>query len=162
MSGNWSETGRPHSISSVITISQPPTVPGDKSVQGLPTEMIFAPMDTNCEADDFEATTETDKAEISENDSDTDSTREVAKARERDSSLAKLQGSEPEDQPVTHKIKAPNSDSLPIKITPAQATVKHRFKNGPDAVIKLQEERVELSLLVNNTQTNTTLGKYFS
>lgn len=135
-------------MSSVITISQPPSVPGDKSVQDVPTEMTFAPMEASGEGDDFEASTETDKAEASENEgSDTDSPRELVRARERDSSLAKLQGEEPDDQPITHKIKSPNSDLLPIKVSPAQATVRHRFKNGPDAVIKLQEERVRLYFL---------------
>ena len=48
LSGDWAETGRPTSVSSVITISQPPTVPGDHTQSE--TEMTFAPVDS---ADDF-------------------------------------------------------------------------------------------------------------
>ncbi|KZS98220.1 hypothetical protein SISNIDRAFT_476784 [Sistotremastrum niveocremeum HHB9708] len=48
LSGSWSETGRlgrPHSVSSVITISQPPLKPNAGSIADIPTEMTFAPMD---------------------------------------------------------------------------------------------------------------------
>src|ERR1700761_8508247 len=53
LSGNWAETGRPQSMSSIITISQPPSNPGDRSNYEAPTEMIFAPMDPDNDVEDF-------------------------------------------------------------------------------------------------------------
>lgn len=54
LSGNWAETGRPLSMSSVITISQPPTVPGDKIHPDAPTAMTFAPMDPDLDPEDLD------------------------------------------------------------------------------------------------------------
>jgi hypothetical protein len=51
LSGNWAETGRPLSMSSVITISQPPVVPGDKIHPDAPTAMTFARMDPDLDPD---------------------------------------------------------------------------------------------------------------
>ncbi|KAH9993226.1 hypothetical protein BJV77DRAFT_1060258 [Russula vinacea] len=62
LSGNWAETGRPLSMSSVITISQPPTVPGDKIHPDAPTAMTFAPVDPDVDSDDLDA----DLSELSE------------------------------------------------------------------------------------------------
>ena len=54
LSGNWAETGRPLSMSSVITISQPPTVPGDKIHPDAPTAMTFAPVDPDLDPDELD------------------------------------------------------------------------------------------------------------
>src|ERR1700733_3869008 len=54
LSGNWAETGRPLSMSSVITISQPPIVPGDKTHPDAPTAMAFAPMDPDLDPDELD------------------------------------------------------------------------------------------------------------
>ncbi|KAI0256417.1 hypothetical protein BJV78DRAFT_464591 [Lactifluus subvellereus] len=54
LSGNWSETGRPLSMSSVITISQPPTVPGDKTHPDAPTAMTFAPVDPDLDPEELD------------------------------------------------------------------------------------------------------------
>jgi hypothetical protein len=54
LSGNWAETGRPLSISSVITISQPPIVPGDKIHPDAPTAMKFAPMDPDIDPEELD------------------------------------------------------------------------------------------------------------
>ena len=54
LSGNWAETGRPLSMSSVITISQPPIVPGDKIHPDVPTAMTFAPVDPDLDPDDLD------------------------------------------------------------------------------------------------------------
>ena len=53
-SPSWSETGRPLSMSSVITISQPPVVPGDKPNLEPLEGITFAPApDSDEDADDF-------------------------------------------------------------------------------------------------------------
>lgn len=49
-------------MSSVITISQPPTVPGDKIHPDAPTAMTFAPVDPDVDSDDLDA----DLSELSE------------------------------------------------------------------------------------------------
>lgn len=54
LSGDWAETGRPASMSSVITISQPPVVLGDKRRSDAPTEMIFAPMDPDIDPEELD------------------------------------------------------------------------------------------------------------
>ena len=54
LSGNWAETGRPLSMSSVITISQPPIVPGTKNHPDAPTAMTFAPVDPDLDPDDLD------------------------------------------------------------------------------------------------------------
>lgn len=128
LSGNWSETGRPPSMSSVITISQPPSIPGGKSVPEVPTEMTFAPMDPD--AEDLEAAP--DVKSDGEN-SDLEATTEQAKAQARNSSLAKLQG--------TSSSSHPDDNHIIKKLPPAQATVRRRVKNGPDAVVVLKEEK---------------------
>jgi hypothetical protein len=54
LSGNWAETGRPLSMSSVITISQPPEVPGDKIHPDAPTAMTFAPVDPDLDPEELD------------------------------------------------------------------------------------------------------------
>ena len=54
LSGNWAETGRPLSMSSIITISQPPIVPGDKIHPDAPTAMTFAPVDPDLDPDELD------------------------------------------------------------------------------------------------------------
>jgi hypothetical protein len=54
LSGNWAETGRPLSMSSVITISQPPIVPGDKIHPDAPIAMTFAPMDPDLDPEELD------------------------------------------------------------------------------------------------------------
>ncbi|KAA1471694.1 hypothetical protein DENSPDRAFT_871704 [Dentipellis sp. KUC8613] len=55
LSGDWAETGpgRPASMSSVITISQPPSVP-DKHYSDVPTAMTFAPMDPDIDPEELD------------------------------------------------------------------------------------------------------------
>ncbi|KAF8224965.1 hypothetical protein L208DRAFT_1308217 [Tricholoma matsutake] len=137
LSGNWSETGRPPSMSSVITISQPPSVPGGKTE--MPTEMTFARMDPDIDPDDLEMIVECDAARVdtySESDPDNDSDvvpLPDAIAHARDRSLAKLQS-----RSTANGEGGSRSDK---KVSPAQGTSKRRLMNGPDAVIVLKEER---------------------
>lgn len=129
LSGNWSETGRPPSMSSVITISQPPSIPGGKLVPEVPTEMTFAPMDPDTE--DLESAPEV-KSDGENSDLEA-TTAQQAKERARNGSLAKLQG--------TSSSSHPDDNQTIKKLPPAQATVRRRVKNGPDAVVVLKEEK---------------------
>ncbi|SJK97417.1 uncharacterized protein ARMOST_00669 [Armillaria ostoyae] len=126
LSGEWAETGRPPSMSSVITISQPPSIPGDRTKSDVPTEMTFSPMDSDPDAEDLDVIADTDLSKSEDSTTSVTSSielsRKEAKARARDDSLAKLQGGSP---------------NQPKRV----ATVKRRPKNGPDAVIVLKEER---------------------
>ncbi|KAF9807581.1 hypothetical protein IEO21_08141 [Rhodonia placenta] len=54
LSGDWAETGRPRSMSSVITISQPPSVPGSRSKIEDSPELTFAPVDPDTEPEDID------------------------------------------------------------------------------------------------------------
>ncbi len=133
-------------MSSIITISQPPSVPGDRS--GVEAEMTFAPMDPDCDSTELDALFENDHVKLSENDgSDIEGgshsrthSRSHSRAQARDHSLAKLQGSS-----LAHQ-KSVSEDSVPSvrKVSTAHAKVKRRPKDGPDAVIVLKEERVSV------------------
>jgi hypothetical protein len=137
LSGNWAETGRPLSMSSIITISQPPSNPGDRSNHEAPTEMTFAPMDPENDLEDTDTLKDAgDSAPASEGEgaegSDSKAAKQEAKAQAIDESLAKLQSRASSSTDTTHKV------------APAQATVKRRVNSGPDAVIVLKEERVRV------------------
>lgn len=121
MSGNWSETGRPASMSSVITISQPPS-----SNETSSESQIGVDPDTDPEA--LEVRVEFDPP--SQHDDDPDRTN-----KERTSSLAKLQGTS----------KSQNngwSSTSRRKLATAEAIIRRNPKNGPDAVIVLKEQKV--------------------
>lgn len=142
LSGNWAETGRPTSMSSVITIPQPPSIPGGESQNSeCSTEISFAP------ADELDGDDEHDFLDASEGEqSDTGASAGVSdeeKVQERKKSLDILQsapqvtGPEPTD-PEKAKLKVPE-----ISKPKALAKVHRRPKtNGQDAVIVLKEEKV--------------------
>jgi hypothetical protein len=133
LSGNWAETGRPPSMSSIITISQPPSNPGDRSNHEAPTEMTFAPMDPDNNTEDCDTSKEGgDSGPASEGEgSDTEVVKQEAKAQAIDESLAKLQSRS-----------RSSTNASRVKVAPAQAMIKRSVKEGPDAVIVLKEERV--------------------
>ncbi|ESK88457.1 hypothetical protein Moror_14693 [Moniliophthora roreri MCA 2997] len=147
LSGNWAETGRPPSMSSVITISQPPSVPSPNNrSREVPTEMTFAPMEDN---EDLDIVQDVDvvKSDGHAGNSDTDgSDSESARVRARDDSLAKLQ-SATTSPPLTPPPPTSPSTTSPVLTRPAsikkpvRAAIKRRPNNGPDAVIVLKEER---------------------
>jgi hypothetical protein len=166
LSGSWAETGRPPSMSSVITISQPPSDPGDKSRQEVPA-MTFAPMDPELEDMDLAFDSDTggksttasesegsDAELIALDDATKDPVTSEEKAKARDISLAQLQSgaTAPTRKREGKKLKMrryvgtieEEAGLAPKPIyQPAQATVRRRHKaNGPDAVIVLKEERV--------------------
>ncbi|KAL9711814.1 hypothetical protein Ac2012v2_004886 [Leucoagaricus gongylophorus] len=133
LSGHWSETGRPLSMSSVITISQPPVVPGDKP--DLEAEMTFAPMDLASNQVELDGLLDSDGVRLSENECSDAERSIISKFQARDDSLAKLQGSG-----SVHK-KLEDTTSGTRKLSAAHAKVRRRLKDGPDAVIVLKEER---------------------
>jgi hypothetical protein len=136
-------------MSSVITISQPPSVPGGKAE--VPTEMTFARMDSDVDAD-LEMIAECDTARVetsSESDPDNDSddfSRPDVIAQARKHSLAKLQSGSSADGgrsgQQSRRSSIDTGRSSDKKVPAAQATIKRRLMNGPDAVIVLKEERV--------------------
>lgn len=171
LSGSWAETGRPPSMSSVITISQPPSIPGDKGINEMPA-MTFAPVEPDPE--DFELAFDSDTVSKSEgsgttasesegSDAELAQTKDILcieeRAEARDNSLAQLQcGTAPTRKREGKKLKlkryggTSEEDELsPRKVyQPAQATVRRRPKaNGPDAdaVIVLKEEKVCVSCM---------------
>ncbi|KAG9316845.1 hypothetical protein JVU11DRAFT_2916 [Chiua virens] len=150
LSGGWLETGRPPSMSSVITISQPPTVPGSKSSPDPPTAMTFTPEnDIHDGASDTgsnysspveienPATSESDAAESEPEQVESATSMSSRQARARGSSLAKLQGSGEAKPEFKGKHKANLSASQNTL-----ATVKRRRRTDEhDAVIVLKEEK---------------------
>jgi hypothetical protein len=158
LSGNWSETGRPLSMSSVITISQPPSIPGDKSINEVPTEMKFAPIDPDIDPDDADFVLdvtvtkgEAESAQSSETETDggdVDGVNNEERAKARNDSLAKLQsgsGKPSNSGKATEKSKPKATDGKlsPRKVSPAQAKVRRSGKSsGTEAVIVLKEEKV--------------------
>lgn len=123
-------------MSSVITISQPPVVPGDKP--DLEAEMTFSPMDPDSDHPDLDALFEADAARLSENEGSDAEGGSFTKCQARDDSLAKLQGSSEGHEKATSE----DATSSARKLSAAHAKVKRRPKDGPDAVIVLKEERV--------------------
>ena len=117
-------------MSSIITISQPPSVPGDKSITETPIEMTFAPLEG-----DHDEPSYSDTAAVTSESED----EACKKATNIDESLRKLEaGSQPSPQTDDRK----RSD---YKIPGLQATTKRRKKsNKPDAVIVLKEEKVRI------------------
>jgi len=137
LSGNWAETGRPPSMSSIITISQPPSIPGDKNMQEKPTAMTFAPM----EHEDLEVVLENDTAKgdgdgetgSEDGDDEDDAAKQEARARAINLSLEKLQSGSRSSTSESH-LKVDENEK---RRTP----LRRRLNNGPDAVIVLKEER---------------------
>jgi len=141
-------------MSSIITISQPPSVPGGKTE--VPTEMTFARMNSDMEPEELEVIAECDAVKVdtsSESDAVNDSDvvpLPEAITRARDHSLAKLQSGN-----AVYGVGGIQQSGLSLidtgrlsdeKISPTQATTKRRTINGPDAVIVLKEERVRCLL----------------
>ncbi|TDL26245.1 hypothetical protein BD410DRAFT_764711 [Rickenella mellea] len=165
LSGHWSETsraktanGRPQSMSSVITISQPPSVPGEKgstpAARDSAPEMTFAPIDPDINPEELEVDVEVADAksgfdfdtisagscsldgESSASASESESDSKGHKERERHRSLDKLQGgssrlsSQSED--VEEKEKADKPSGLSCfhnhSNHPTQAHVKRSRK----------------------------------
>jgi hypothetical protein len=170
LSGNWAETGRPLSMSSVITISQPPTVPGDKIHPDAPTAMTFSPVDPDLDPDDLD----TDLSESSEPEvieSSTSTTRKGEKqmprptveldtsseAEKKAHEAARMESLEKLQKGAGGKAGAGSAESprdadkdqgkgivkLSWKRGNAQMSAgRYQMTSNPDAVIVLKEEKV--------------------
>ena len=166
LSGNWAETGRPLSMSSVITISQPPIVPGDKSHPDPPTAMAFAPMDPDMDPEELDIdVSESSEPEViessptsadahgpesgacSEVGSRTATPKRKAHEAARQESLEKLsRNSAPPAGDVPRSANKEKGNKL-VKLSwkRANASAKHHpATSNPDAVIVLKEEKVRL------------------
>jgi hypothetical protein len=127
---SWSETGRPASISSVITISRPTThKSSDRCIPENEAEVLsFTPaVDHDIQPDtDIEPKSDTGATSISESEPESIDTK---REQDRVGSLAKLQGDSSTDIP------------------PRQRTTKRHLRRGKrrsrelDAVIVLKEEK---------------------
>jgi hypothetical protein len=152
-------------MSSVITISQPPTIPGDKPSEP---EMVFAPVDPDLSPDEFFDPEADDEAESDSSDADevtSDSNNAVVikesaigpdsesgvggasdgqqkKEADRLESLDKLQGcgmNKPE------QVQKTATDAVKVswkRGTTGAAVHRLRRSNAPTAVIVLKEEKV--------------------
>ena len=130
LSGDWAETGRPQSTSSVITISQPPSVPGERNVSDI-TETMFTREILEVEPDesDVDIRGETSESDMSD----------VEKDRARKESLEKLQRS----TSPTSAVGTGKQRSLDVEDPRSRPKLRKRSKaKGPDAVIVLKEEKV--------------------
>ena len=103
-------------MSSVITISQPPTVPGSRPGRETPSEITFAPMDPDMDPDDFNGDSldvDVGSGSGSEDSSESEASSED-KAKAREDSLNKLEKSNPSTPTTPSKAKAPDVDGKTI------------------------------------------------
>ncbi|ETW80484.1 hypothetical protein HETIRDRAFT_33355 [Heterobasidion irregulare TC 32-1] len=135
LSGDWAETGRPASMSSVITISQPPIVLGDKRRSDAPTEMTFAPMDPDIDPEELDIDLgESSDAEAS------DSSQAILITQDDERPNVEM-SAEPKKNPGTMKERGNRASATKV-VGATEAAVRRRQKvNGPDAVIVLKEEK---------------------
>ncbi|TCD61701.1 hypothetical protein EIP91_008030 [Steccherinum ochraceum] len=146
LSGSWAETGRPTSTSSVITIPQPPTVPGENPNSDTCTEIVFAPVDPDIYGDDSEIDMDFKDSEDEHTDNGAaPGEDERAKEEERKKSLDILQsGSQSTltESSDTEKTLKKAAGAINLKEKKAQAKVQRKTKTrGQDAVIVLKEEK---------------------
>ena len=132
MSGDWAETGRPESTSSVITISQPPPNPGDRSADRK-TETTFTREIMEFEPDESDVDIRTDDNESELSDADKD--------RARKESLDKLQSSNSPTVSTFSEAALPKPLDMP-KRSVTKIRRRTARANRPDAVIVLKEEKV--------------------
>ncbi|KAH9847163.1 hypothetical protein C2E23DRAFT_849784 [Lenzites betulinus] len=145
LSGGWAETerdtSRPQSMSSIITISQPPTVPGGDPSAQRQSEITFAPMDPDMDPDELVLDVDILPDEFSEAEAEPSS---ADKAKAREDSLNKLEkpNTATPASPTT-KAKAPDVDGKPRPVTALRAAKRlTRAKEvSPDAIIVLKEEK---------------------
>jgi hypothetical protein len=138
-------------MSSVITISQPPSIPGEKGIIETPTEMTFTREDSS----DTESPVEIENPPRSDTDSGMSGSEDSeadTKASARDNSLAKLQGATNSRETLSSrdtrgKQRMDDRPSVRRGSQTAHATVRRRRRtNCHDAVIVLKEEKVSLEL----------------
>ncbi|KAF8264599.1 hypothetical protein EI94DRAFT_1738102 [Lactarius quietus] len=159
LSGNWAETGRPLSMSSVITISQPPIVPGDKIHPDAPTAMAFAPMDPDLDPDELDIdVSESSEPESPPTSADTHGTESGTRSEGGTrTTIPKRKTHEAARQESLEKLSrnaAPQAGDAPrvadkekrnkiVKLSwkRANSSKNHPATSNPDAVIVLREEK---------------------
>ena len=166
LSGNWAETGRPLSMSSVITISQPPIVPGDKIHPDAPTAMAFAPMDPDLDPEELDidvsessepeviesspTSADAHATELGEGGSRTATPKRKTHEAARQESLEKLsRNAAPQPGGDAPRVAEKEKGHKILKLSwkRANASAKHHpVTSNPDAVIVLKEEKVRLVL----------------
>ncbi|EIW63429.1 uncharacterized protein TRAVEDRAFT_161742 [Trametes versicolor FP-101664 SS1] len=150
LSGGWAETerdtARPQSMSSVITISQPPTVPGGSASSQRQSEITFAPMDPDLDPDELAFDVDIIRDDLTDGESEL-SSEDKAKARE--DSLSKLEQSSPAtptspNTTLKGKAKAPDVDGKPPASLASRTSKRRQTRlqdKRPDAIIVLKEEK---------------------
>ena len=121
--------------SSVITISQPPVVPGSsKSTDSASTETKITPFASETQASETE-----DEDILASSDSDSGDPEDKDHARQ--SSLEKLQSASPPPQTII--LSPEKGKQRTFDIDQGLKTLRRRkTKENPDAVIVLKEEKV--------------------
>jgi len=117
LSGDWAETGRPASMSSIITISQPPSVPGNHGISSAPPAMTFAPVELESDQEDLlddSKSTDNDDAPISDNDTNVS---ELDQAKARESSFNKLEGLKDAESPLETSQVSSTTKPPTVKLT---------------------------------------------
>ncbi|KAM5538922.1 hypothetical protein V8D89_007417 [Ganoderma adspersum] len=148
--GGWAETekesGRPQSVSSIITISQPPVVPGTMPNLETHSEITFARFDPDMDPDEVDL-----DVDLSGSDGSDVETSIEDRAKAREDSLNKLEQSNPTtptSPSENAKVKAPDVDvdgkaeelsTLP-RTHPSKRQGSEKEKR-PDAFIVLKEEK---------------------
>ncbi len=149
--GGWAETekdsGRPQSVSSIITISQPPVVPGTRPNLETHSEITFARFDPDMDPDEVDL-----DVDLSGSDGSDVETSIEDKAKAREDSLSKLEQSNPTtptSPSENPKAKAPDVDVEGKAAGPSTHTRSRLSKRQasekekrPDAIIVLKEEKV--------------------
>ncbi|TFY79431.1 hypothetical protein EWM64_g4579 [Hericium alpestre] len=146
LSGDWAETGRPASMSSVITIAQPPVIPGDKHYSEARTAMTFAPMDPDVDPEELDIDLQSEAG-------DTESAEAAASSKVEDRQVAEKATSPP-------VVGAP---IVPTKSTQTLATMKEEGKESArkESLEKLQggSKDCDDSKADNLSRSTSTKGK---
>ena len=153
--GGWAETekesGRPQSVSSIITISQPPVVPGTRPNLKTHSEITFARFDPDMDPDEVDL-----DVDLSGSDGGDAETNIEDRAKAREDSLNKLEQSNPTtptSPSENAKVKAPDVDVDGKSEQASTLSRPHHSKQRgsekekrPDAFIVLKEEKARLVL----------------
>ncbi|KIP11642.1 hypothetical protein PHLGIDRAFT_99474 [Phlebiopsis gigantea 11061_1 CR5-6] len=135
LSGDWAETGRPQSMSSVITISQPPTIPRTGSTLPPPTS----------EATLVQVESDTDNEEFESDARASDSEAELSELNEEDKEKARMESLSKLESPATTTLNAPlvkgKQLATAYESKPAPTLRRRTRHKGPDATIVLKEEK---------------------
>ncbi len=171
-------------MSSVITISQPPVVPGDKIHPDVPTAMTFAPVDPDLDPDDLDADlSESSEPEVIESSTSTAVRSGKDYKQTHGSAVESDAGSKVEAQKKAHE--AARMESLEklqkgagigsaasrrdtdkgqgegiVKLSWKRgnsqlSSGRHQTTSNPDAVIVLKEEKVRFSPSLRFSQTSS-------